>query len=352
MNDEQLDDLVRDADPYRSSGGADPSLLEEIMSVPHVPSRRRLVGAFAAAAAVTGVIGASVLLPDRTAPAPVAGPDVVLNTPAAVPSSVSTGGQGAGRQLDLAYAVRTPRLVIDESGWELQVIYGLTDGTGSVTYEKGDRNVDLSWYRADYYPSYLEDRSHTGRPVATRVAGSKAKIFTYSRRDFAVMLDPRDGTFVEIRVQGGGVDRAFVEELLTRIRQVGPDEFLAALPPEVITPGEAREATGKAVAGVPLPPGFDVDGLTPDGAYTPWQFRSRVAKGVMCGWTGEWVRAVEATDAPAAETAVAALRGSRNWPLLQDQTTQANWTVHIWQLIDELDPRKPRDFENQLGCDR
>jgi hypothetical protein len=76
MNDEQL----LDADPYRPVAGrldgAEQPLLEKITSVPLVPSvpvrplRRCLVGAVAAAAVVTGVIGASTLLPQRSAPPP------------------------------------------------------------------------------------------------------------------------------------------------------------------------------------------------------------------------------------------------------------------------------------------
>ncbi|MEV4283642.1 hypothetical protein [Actinoplanes xinjiangensis] len=350
MNDEQL----LDADPYRPIAGrldgAEQHLLEEIMSVPLVPSvpvrplRRRLVGAVAAAAVVTGVIGASTLLPERSAPPPV-------TLPSAAPGT-STGGAGAGHQLDLTYATSHPRLLIDEPGWKLQVIYGFAGGTGTVDFHKGDRNVGMTWYPADSYQSYFADRLDVGEPRATRVAGVGAKVFTYSRDDFAVMLDPRDGTFVEIRVQGGGVSRSYLDELLERIRRVEPEEFLAALPPEVVTPGEATAEAEKALTGVPRPPGFDAGRLGLDGAYTPYQFQARVVKLAACGWAGAWVRADRAGDDMAAQTAIAALRGSRKWPILRemDESKRGDWSRMLWRTIGEQNPDMPLDVQRVAGC--
>jgi hypothetical protein len=352
MNDDQL----LDADPYRPVAGrldgAEQSLLEEIMSVPLVPSlpvrtlRRRLAGAVAAAAVVTGVIGASTLLPERSSPPPVA-----LPTATAAPS-VSTSGAGGGHQLDLKYATSHPRLLIDEPGWKLEVIYGFTAGTGSVDYYKGDHSVGITWYRADFYQSYFEDRLDVSRPRATRVAGVKANVFTYSRSDFAVMLDPRDGTFVEIRVQGGGVTRSYFDDLLKRIKRVEPEEFLASLPPEVITPGEVTAEAEKALDGVPRPPGFDSGKLGLDGAFTPYQFQARVVKLVACGWAAEWARADGAGDDMAAETALAALRGSRNWPVLKEmhETKRGDWSKMLWETTSEKGRDMPRDVQSLAGC--
>ncbi|BEL06980.1 hypothetical protein Q0Z83_051710 [Actinoplanes sichuanensis] len=352
MNDERL----LDADPYRPVAGrldgAEQSLLEEIMSVPAVPSiprRRRLAGAVAVAAAVAGILGASTLLPDRRPqPTPLTLPS---NGPQVSPSA-STGGAGAGHPLDLRYAASHPRLLIDQPGWKLLVIYGFADGTGSVDYEYGPRTVGITWYRADRYQSYLEDRLHVSKPRATRVAGVAAKVFTYSRNDFAVMLDPRDGTFVELRVQGDGVSPAFLDTLLRRIKRVEPEEFLASLPPEVVTPGEATAEGEKALAGVPRPPGFDAGKLGLDGAYTPYQFQARVVKLVACGWAAEWVRADKAGDDAAAETAVAALRSSENWPVLSDmdESKRGDWSRMLWDATSGQSRDMPRDVQNLAGC--
>lgn len=350
MNDEQL----LDADPYRTVAGrldgAEQSLLEEIVSVPavrSVPMRRRLGGAVAAAAAVAAILGASTLLPDRRPePTPLALPSITPEV------SASAGGAGAGHQLDLKYASSHPRLLIDEPGWKLQVIYGFAGGTGSVDYENGPRSVGMTWYRADDYQEYLEDRLHVSKPRATRVAGVGAKVFTYSRNDFAVMLDPRDGTFVEIRVQGAGVMRSYLDALLPRIKRVEPEEFLASLPPEVVTPGEATAEAEKTLAGVPRPPGFDAGKLGLDGAYTPYQFQARVVKLTACGWAAEWVRADRAGDDMAAETAVAALRGSQDWPVLKDmdESKGGDWSRMLWDATSKQDRDMPRDVQNQAGC--
>ncbi|MFC4069999.1 hypothetical protein [Actinoplanes subglobosus] len=353
MNDERL----LDADPYRNIAGrldgAEQHLLEEIMSTPLVPSvphrppfRRRLAGALAAAAVVTGVIGASALLPDQAAPPPAALPGV---TPS---GAAPTGGVGAGHQLDLKYATSHPRLLVDEPGWTLEVIYGFAERNGSVSFTNGERHLDMTWYAASSYQSYLDDRLHVSKPRATRVAGVGAKVFTYGPTDFAAMLDPRDGTFVEIRVQGGEVSRSYFDKLLTRIERVEPEEFLAALPPEVVTPGEAPAEADKALTGVPLPPGFDYERLGLDGAYTPYQFQARAVRLVACGWAGEWVRADKAGDDTAAETAVAALRGSRNWPILKDmdRTKRGDWSRMLWEATGEATRDMPRDVQSLAGC--
>src|SRR4051812_4509773 len=101
MTDEQLDRLVRDADPYRPEvighlDGAAQHLLEEIMSVPVLervaeppgrrPRARRgmlsgLAGAGIAAALITGFVAVSVLNGDR--------PQARQASPA--PSSTVTG---------------------------------------------------------------------------------------------------------------------------------------------------------------------------------------------------------------------------------------------------------------------
>ncbi len=58
--------------------------------------------------------------------------------------------------------------------------------------------------------------------------------------------------------------------------------------------GRLRElvaaAAAQALAGVPLPPGFDEGAVAALGTNDPYQFGARVTGLVGCAWIAEWVR--------------------------------------------------------------
>jgi hypothetical protein len=363
MTDEYLDRLVRDADPYRPDlverlGGSEQTLLEEIMSTPKLESvpapepatarslrrtlTRRLAGAVAAAAAVTGVIGATTLLRGQPSNDSWAGP---VGLP-----SAGTGGLGGGYELDLKAARSHPRLLVDEPGWKVTTVYGFAAAEGTIQFTNGGRNLEMNWYPADQYDSYYKDRLEVSKPRWTTVAGVKASVVTYGENDFAAMLKPHNDAFVELRAQGK-VDRAEFDALLTKVVQVAPEAFLAALPPEVITPGKVREAAAKALADVPIPPGFDVASVDVAGANDPYQFGAAVTGQVTCTWIAEWIRADKAGDDDAAEKAGAALRSSRNWKVLKGMVDKGDWAEVLWEIADKVAAGKvPNGYKDGLGC--
>ena len=128
----------------------------------------------------------------------------------------------------------------------------------------------MNWYPADQYDGYYKDRLEVSAPEPVEVDGRPGDVFTYSAGDFAVMLRPRDGAFVELRTGGGGWNRVEFDRVLGRIAHVDVQTWLAALPPQIVTPERAAEKAAKVLADVPLPPGFDpaaaVEGL---GSTTP-----------------------------------------------------------------------------------
>ncbi|MEV0900474.1 hypothetical protein [Actinoplanes sp. NPDC049802] len=362
MTDEHLDRMVRDADPYRPDlvarlGGAEQQLLEEIMSTPKLdvvdgdgPRRglsRRLIGAVAAAAAVTGVIGATALLRDQPDPG---GSTGAWSGPLGLPSSDS-GGAGGGYQLDLKAAEAHPRLLIGRPGWKITTVYGFAAAEGTIEFVNGKRSIQMNWYAADQYDSYYKDRLEVSKPEFTTVAGAEASVVTYGGGEWAAMRKPDGSTFVEMR-SGPGWTRGEYDALLAAVKQVSAEEFLAALPPEVVTPGKVREAAAKVLADMPIPPGFDVAAVNVAGANSPYHFGAAVTGQVTCSWITEWARAEEAGDKEALGRASAALQSSRRWKVLQEMNTEGDWPEAIWELADRVTKKGevPKGYEEGFGC--
>ncbi|GAA1648194.1 hypothetical protein [Actinoplanes couchii] len=364
MTDEQLDRLVRDADPYRTDlatrlGGAEQTLLEEIMSTPKLesvptspvvesapPARRalgrRLAGAVAAAAVVTGVIGASTLLRDQGS----TGKDWA--GPVGLPAE-DTGGTGGGYELDLKAAEKLPRLLVEGGGWKITTVYGFAAEEGTIRFDDGSRHVEMNWYPAKTYDGYYEDRLDVSEPVPTTVAGTKANIFTYDSTDFAAQLVPSGSAFVELRISG--LTRAEVDEVLTHVVRVEPEEFLAAMPAEVITPSKVHAAAAKILTDVPIPPGFDVEKIDIAGANDPYQFGAAVTSQVTCTWITEWIRADKAGDAAATEQAASALHSSHQWKVLKDMSDDGGWSEVLWEIADKTAGGEvPKDYKDAIGC--
>ncbi|BBH67751.1 hypothetical protein ACTI_44360 [Actinoplanes sp. OR16] len=347
------DERLNDADPYRPDvvarlDGAEQHLLEEIMSTPHldaVPLRRTLARRLTMAVAAAAVLAVAVTAATVARREPV--------EPYSGALGVAEGGGPAvnGWELDLKAAENLPRLIIDEPGWTPTSVYGFDQEDGSITFQNGGRGLSMNWYAAKHYQSYYDDRLEVSKPEWTTLAGVEASVVTYSESDFAAMRKPQDGTFVELRVEGGDWTRATFDELLPKVVKVDAETFLKSLPDEIITPGDVREEAPKLLADVPLPPGFDIASLEKGGANDPYQFGAFVAGQVTCGWIGEYQRADEAGDDAAAKKAAAALATSRQWKVLQDMNAAGDYPEVVWDLADKVGGGEvPEWYKDGLGC--
>ncbi|MFC7532653.1 hypothetical protein [Actinoplanes sp. GCM10030250] len=358
---DEIDRMMQDADPYRPGllarlNGAEQTLLEEIMSAPKLESvpatpslrrtlTRRLGGAVAAAAVVTGVIAAVALLPEEPESSPYAGP-------VGLPSAGAGTAAISGWELDLKAAEGHPRLIINEPGWKVTTVYGFADEQGTIAFEKGDRQLEMNWYPAKYYQSYYKDRLLVSAPEPTTVAGRKGDVFTYDPSDFETFLKPKDGATVALRSSGGWT-RSSYDEVLSHVVHVGAEAFLAALPPEIVTPSRVREEAAKILVDVPLPPGFDIESVGAGGANDRYQFGADVTGQISCAWIAEWIRADKAGDDKAVDQAAAALRSSRKWKVLLEMKDQGGWSQILWETTGKVaDGKVPNQYEQGLGCDR
>lgn len=336
------DDILRDADPYRPEvmnhlDGADQDLLDEIVTGRRPARQWRLAAPIGAAAAVVAVLG-FVALQHQAGDSTTAGPTTAA--PAA-----------AGPGLDLKAVEDNPRLLIEEPGWKATTVYGFAEKTGTIRFSDGHRDLEFDWYPADQYDSYYTDRLDVSAPEAATVDGMAGSRFTYSATDFAVMLKPRNGLFVELRTGTEGWTRAGFDQTLTHIKQVDARTFLAAMPPEIVTPDRAGSAAQKVLADIPLPPGFNRAALQDLGVNDPYQFGAEVTKVVGCGWIADWKQARSTGDIAEVKRAANAMKSSHNWTVLKQMESEGAWSQSFWEIADSMAKGKlVSGSEESLEC--
>jgi hypothetical protein len=314
---------------------------------PHRGLRRRLTSAIAAVVIVTGVSCTSAMLRDRSGEN--------WNGPVGLPSADATDSH----ELDLKALRGHPRLLVDEAGWTVSTIINLAETAGFIEYVNRARGLMISWYPADQHDRYLSERLAGSRSEATIVAGAEATILTSESNDFVAILEPRDGTFAVL--EPSGMSRGSFDDLLAQVVHLTPVKFLASLPPEVITPGEVHGTAAEFLTDVPIPPGFDVTSVDINwidvasfhvaDAHDAHYFGIEVTSQIACSWIAEWIRADAAADRTAAEAAIAALGGSRDWKILKRLSGKSNRPAAIWGYAEHIaDGRVPADYRRDLGC--
>ncbi|MFG2059149.1 hypothetical protein ACGFI9_34545 [Micromonospora sp. NPDC048930] len=271
--------------------------------------------------------------------------------------AVPTGTPNAGAAIvyspvAMKAAEENPRLLIDQPGWRVDGVFGFAKQQGTIAFRNGGRKLDvkMSWYPAGWYDSYHADRLKVSAPKPVTVDGWPGELFRYSDHDFAVMLRPRDGVFVELYA-GGGWTRTEFDRFLTHVVRVDVRTWLAALPPEIVTPERVDAQAAKVLADVPLPPNFDVAALNDVGTNDSYQFGAQVTSRVGCAWIAEWLRAERAGDDAARRRAAGALRSSHNWQVLHQMKSRGAWPEEFWRVADKVAAgHPPADYAGALGC--
>ncbi len=344
MNDDDIDQMVRAADPY-ADHGADglwagrEALADQIVRTPRAgrsarPAVRRTR---AAALAVTASAAVAALV---LALVPTLVGDADRRPLDAGPGTGVAVDGGRDRIVFAAAAVdvaeKNPRLLIDEPGWGVTSVGGFAGDSGSITFAKGARRVEMDWYPARFHQSYYDDRSDVGRHASTTIDGTAASMVRYSASDVSVMLEPQGPTFVEIRTTRGFDGTDDVLRLLRTIRHVDVDTWLRAMPRQVVRFGATRQAVDEVLADVPTPPGFDVAQLDRLGVNDRYTFGAQTVTRVVCGWLDEWQRADRAGDVAGAAAARTALGGIRGWKVLDDMAREGDYSDDMWTFSDKV----------------
>jgi hypothetical protein len=210
--------------------------------------------------------------------------------------------------------------------------------SSETTFVRGLAEVDLRVNAGDEvaFERLVDDRVNSAAELwQATVLGQVAAVVRYeASNEFAAMW-LSDGALFEMR--GAATSREAFLEALASLRPVPEDEWPAALPDRSVTPAQRSAEVDRMLAGVTLPPGFDSSRLRAGGTTTDrYQLGAQVAGAVACAWTERWVTARAAGDDEGAAAAVAAMSGSRQWPVLVDMADEGAFPQVVWQLADAM----------------
>ncbi|MGK5680173.1 hypothetical protein [Actinoplanes sp. URMC 104] len=334
MSGEQIDQLLRDADPYRRPEGeavkaAAGELLEQIVAEP-VGSRRSfglvVAGVAAAVVAVAVVVVPATRHGDPDAPAtpvstPVSSPAVPSpsappSTPPPTPSSMPLVSGVLDPERIVLAAQDSPRLTPGEPGWKVIHLEPFGVRQGEMTYEKGGRRLEVTWYPETDYSQRRTDRWPSSRKVS--VGGLTGYLLVPSKGTFTVATEPRDGVMAVLN-GGKGFTGATARAFLTTMRRVDAGTWAATTAAQTDREGEAGTRVARLLS-EDMPPPPDWNAWTsakelPSGSTL--ELDDALVKRVTCGWLIEWQRAKATGDGAALTRANQALLSSAGWRTLQ-----------------------------------
>ena len=391
---EDLDAILRAADPAR---GVDQQmleverqeLLEQILASSRtrsrkasdgVPSRRaRWAPALGAAAAVGAVTGAIVLWPSQ------------LTTVDDDPGTANVSGSSAaapGQEAHSSDAGLPPtsdnlhQVVVNAPGWTLMHMDDSRWG-GSMGFENDDQWLEISWYEAEDYDTYLADRLEVGPEHQVQALGQTGRAFTYpdeATADLTNLDGPRatssgprlrpdypSGTEVFespqplpadadtrvmtifppvgdwfLEIDATVADQQDHDALLASLERVHLEAWIASLGAVVVAPSAAEQFLTEASEGVPMPPGLTITAADLNLPQDRYQTSARFVSLVACGWFAEF----EAGN----EEAASALRGSTSWPPMQTIRSGGDYAAVLQEYVDGLDRGNIDGYEDGLGC--
>jgi hypothetical protein len=250
--------------------------------------------------------------------------------------SVGGGSQPAFAAGAIAVAEANPRLLVSEPGWRVTRADEFEADSGELSFGDGAHELQVTWYPAREYGSYLRDRAEVSTPVRSTLLGRAATTVHYEDgADYATMLAPQGPVFIEIRGELASKDE--YERVLHSLRAVDVDTWLSAMPASVVRP-EARSAVvAVMLQGVPVPPGFDVAALKSESSVLDhYQLGAKVTGAVSCDWLERWAAATDAGDAAKARASVAAMSTSPQWPILRQMADEGGWSQVVWMYARQI----------------
>lgn len=246
---------------------------------------------------------------------------------------VPDGGGGTAFAAELvAVAEANERILVDHDGWKVSRVDEFTAEYGEMTFSDGSRTLDLHWAPAAEYAERLaKHRQEFGDGSTAAVLGADARMFPYGGGEYETLLAPDGGTYVRIRGNVG--DEAAYRALLADLRTVDVETWLSAMPESAIKPGQQSDTIAAMLAGIPVPAGFDrasIDGGT--GVRDRYQLGAAVAGAVSCAWIDQWAGG----DAKAKAEAIAAMRTSGDWQVLQDMDVEGDYPEAVAEVAPAL----------------
>ncbi len=217
-------------------------------------------------------------------------------------------------------AEANPRLLITAPGWRIEEARSFKPQRGQLELGDGTHKVHLSWGTAvDRRASlYRGDKRVVGTWKET-IAARQAIVFHLHAGPtgsyFTTIFPAEGGVFVEL--DGAFAKRGEWDALMASVRAVGVDEWLEAMPGEILRPKAFATELARMLHGVPVPPGFEATAaIKPTELTNRFQAAKKLTQAVTCEWVQRWAGARKEGNAAGAREAVDAMSGARDWPVL------------------------------------
>jgi hypothetical protein len=275
---------------------------------------------------------------------------------AAIPLWITQGEEPAAEQgAPFASVVEGlgERALLTTAGWTVENVNENEYG-GEIGYANGGKSLQITWYPAAQYESYVTDREHIRHPEvdpgeAVDVLGASSRLWAYGSHDHTVILPPGDKFFLEVR--GDGMDKQAFLAILGDLRLVDRAGLEDGLPARFVTKQERSAAITEILDGIgTLPPGFDAAEVTstePD----PYHLGADVSGAVACAWIAEFARAKDAGSEPRMAAAADALQTSKHWPILLEMEKRGDYSEVVWAYADKVAAGAvPEGYRQGLGC--
>ncbi|WP_109508753.1 hypothetical protein [Nocardioides speluncae] len=376
------------ADPYAPSRVAldldaeGRELMEEIMSTtkektplrahPLLRRHGRWVLPVAAAAAVAAVVAGGVVIRGGDDGAGPANPGPASSVKAdPKPGLEKNRAQAKPPKADPGLPPTPENLyhvVLNDGAWQISNLNNDEVYGGSLSWSKGKQALQVTWYPASEYQSYLADRRDIGPARDATVLGQQGEAFHQAidlkksgdqslyveteptlgpdgedpGNNLRVMtvLPPVGDFFLEF--DASVIDEAEYDAVMAQLSRVNGQAWNAVIDRATVTPGEGQAFLDQAGQGVPLPQGMTVTVADLELPQSDYHARASFASKVLCGWAQRYI---DGDDA-----ALDTLQGSADWAVLQamDDGDYADVTA---DLVQELaDDRTFDSWRQGWGC--
>jgi hypothetical protein len=239
-------------------------------------------------------------------------------------SSIDSGPGANPGFADAAVKVAeaNPRLLITAPGWRIEEARSFKPQRGQLELGDGTDQVYLAWGPTADRRASLYNNGGEGRVAGSwteTIAGRTASVFHLEAGPtgsyFTTIFPAEGGVFVSLG--GAFAKRGEWDALMASVRAVGVDEWLEAMPGEILRPGAFKTELARMLHGVPVPPGFDATAAIKSTELTNrFQAAKKLTQAVTCGWVRRWDGARAEDDEAGAREAVDAMSGARDWPVL------------------------------------
>lgn len=130
------------------------------------------------------------------------------------------------------------------------------------------------------------------------------------------------------------VDEETFRSLLSSLTQMREEEWIAALPDEIVT--DRAAVLPIYLEAVPLPPNFDAAALE-SGPIEHWYpVAAETISAVSCGWIEVWIDGKADANTDAVQQAIDAMSTSRDWPVFAEMSEVGEFPSGVWEYADAI----------------